>query len=104
MSSQPRTLTLEAQRDDLSEVSNLRRRVNKLFTGPAILDDVAEQQLKAQISESSDNERTFFTHLLGEYRRFKNAPGHRLGNQIFQSWTFEEDVADGGIKGNGLYS
>ena len=104
MSSPPRTLTLEAQRDDLLKVSNLRRRINSLFAGPDILDDVAEQQLKAQISQSNNDERTFLIDLLRDCRRFKNAPGYRVGNQIFQSWKFEAGLANGDVQGNGLLS
>lgn len=103
MSSPPRSLTLEAQREDRSKVPNLRRRINTLFTWPEILDDVAEQQLKAQISQYSDDRRTFLTHLLRDYRRFKDAPAFLVGNRIFQSWRFEEDLGDGGVQSNGLH-
>ena len=42
MSSPPRTMTLEAQRVDLSNDFNLKRRINSLFIGPEIPNDVAE--------------------------------------------------------------
>ena len=102
MSSPPRSLTLEAQRENPPRVANLRRRINSYFKEPEVLDDVVEQHLKAKISQSSGDERTFLIHLLRNYGLFKNARGSRVGNRIFQSWTFEEDLASGGAQGNCL--
>ena len=104
MSSPPRTLTLEAQRNDPSEVPSLRQKISSYLNGPEILDDATEEQLKTQIAQSSNDERTFLTRLLHNYRRFKNRPGYRVGNRIFQSWRFEEGLATGGVQGSELPS
>lgn len=102
MSSPPRSLTLEAQRESSPRVANLRRWMKSSFIGPEIPEDVVEQHLRAKISQSSDDERTFLLHLLQNYRLFKSAQGSRVGNRIFQSWIFEEDLNNGGAQGNWL--
>ena len=100
MSSPPRSLTLEAQRESSPRVVNLRRWIKSSFIGPEVLDDVVEQHLTAKISQSRDDERTFLLHLRQNYRLFKDARGSRVGNRIFQSWIFEEDLDNRGAQGD----
>lgn len=95
-------LRLEAQKDSPSTVLGLSRIIYSSFTGPEIPDDVAEQQLKAQISQSNHDEEIFLTHLLRDYRRFKNAPAFLVVSQFFQSWTFVEDLSNDDVQSNGL--
>lgn len=95
-------LLLEEQRDVPSNVPSLRQRINSLLIGPEIPDDLTEQQLKAQISQSNHDEKTFLKHILRDYRRFKNAPGFSVVSHIFQSWTFVEDLSNDGVQSNGL--
>ena len=102
MSSPPRSLTLEAQRESSPSVLNLRRWIKSSFIGPEVPDDVVEQHLTAKISQSRDDERTFLLHLRLNYGLFKNAQGSRVGNRIFQSWIFEEDVDNCGAQGDWL--
>ena len=102
MSSPPRSLTLEAQRESSPRVANLRRWIKSSLIGPEALDDVVEQHLTAKIPQSSGDERTFLLQLLRNYRLFKNARGSRVGNRIFQSWIFEEDLDNGSAQGNWL--
>ena len=102
MSSPPRSLTLEAQRESSPRVAYLRGWIRSSFIGPVVPDDVVEQHLKAKISQSSDDERTFLLHLIQDYRLFKNARGSRVGNRIFQSWILEEDLNNGGAQGDWL--
>lgn len=95
-----RGLTLEALKDDLSYT---RRKIKSWFSEAETLDDIAEQQLKAQISHSDYNEPNFLSPLLKDYSRFKNAPGFSVGNGIFGSWIFEEERIDnGGVQSNGF--
>lgn len=102
MSSPPRSLTLEAQRERSPRVAHLRRWIKSTFIGPEVLDDVVEQRLTAKIPQSSGDERTFLLHLRQNYRLFKDAQGSRVGNRIFQSWIFEEDLDNGTAQGNWL--
>lgn len=83
-----------------SHSSDLWKGVNSFFTGLKIPDDVAEQQFKAQISQSNHDEKTFLKHLLRDYRRLKNTPGFLIINPIFQSWTIMEDLRNGGVQSN----
>ena len=95
-------LLLEEQRESFSNITGLRRIINSFFTGPftgpEIPDDIAEQQLKAQISQSNQDEQIFLTHLLRDYRRFKNAPGFLVINQILQCWTFVEGLSSDDVQ------
>ena len=104
MPSPPRALTLEAQRDQRLKVSNLTQRINSLFTWPENPEDATEQQLRVAISQSKDDKRTFLTNLLREYRRFKNAPGYRVGNCILQSCLFGAGLAESGVHGTKINS
>lgn len=80
----------------------MRRRLDSAFPPPEI--DLTDEQLAAQISQSSDDERTFLTRLRRDYWRFQNAPSHEVGTRIFQSWMFQGDLAVGGVQGNDLHS
>lgn len=100
MASPPRSLILEAQREASPRLANLQQRFKSSFIGPEVLDDVVEQRLTAKISQSSDDERSFLTYLLKNYRLFKNAPASRVGNRIFQSWIFEEDLNNSDTQGD----
>ena len=104
MPSPPRNLSFEAQRDQRLRVPNLTQRINSVFTGPETPEDATEQQLRAEISRSKDDKRTFLTNLLREYRRFKNAPGYHVGTCILQSWLFNADLAESGVHGTEINS
>lgn len=78
MSSPPRSLTLEAQRENPTSVLNLRRWIKSSFIGPEVPDDVVEQHLTAKISQSRDDERKFLLRLRLNYGLFKNAQGSAI--------------------------
>ena len=82
----PRAPTLEAQRATPKTARDWRlwRKFSfSLFKDDEVRDDLAEEKLRSEISNSEGDARIELEVLLSDYTRFKDRPGSSVGSSIF---------------------